>query len=152
MNDENLMRRCLTLARFALENGDAAVGCVIVSENEIVAEGIESVRQLRDPTAHAEVIAVRIACEKMQTLHLSDLVLYTNVEPCIMCAFAIRQTGIRRVVYGISNREVGGANSKFPVLADADFSAKFAPPETVIDVLPEECEIIWREFLELRED
>ena len=74
-----------------------------------------------------------------------------NVEPCVMCAFAIRRTGIQRVVYGISNREVGGANSKFPVMVDADFPAKFAPPEIVVNVLPEECELIRRKFLELRE-
>jgi tRNA(adenine34) deaminase len=111
MNDEDLMRRCLTLARLALENGDAAVGCVIVSENQIIAEGIESVRQTKDPTAHAEIVAVKIACEKKQTLDLSGATLYTNVEPCVMCAFAIRQTGISRVVYGISNEKVGGVSN-----------------------------------------
>lgn len=150
MNDEDLMRRCLILARLALENGDAPVGCVIVSENQIIAEGIESVRQTKDPTAHAEIVDVKIACEKMQTLDLSGATLYSNVEPCVMCAFAIRQTGICRVVYGISNREVGGANSKFAVLTDAYFAAKFALPEIRADVLKEECEMLWREFLEHR--
>lgn len=144
------MRRCLRLARFAFENGDAPVGCVIVSENEIIAEGIESVRQLKDPTAHAEIIAVQIACEKMQMLNLSGLALYTNVEPCLMCAFAIRQTGISRVVYGISNREVGGVNSKFAVLTDAAFPTKFAPPEIRANVLREKCETLNRESLELK--
>ncbi|MEP7039924.1 MAG: hypothetical protein ABI891_16450, partial [Acidobacteriota bacterium] len=62
------------------------------------------------------------------------------------CAFAIRQTGIRTVVFGISNNKVGGANSKFAVLADADFPAKFAPPEIRAGVLSEECENLFQDF------
>ena len=146
MNDEYLMRRCLKLARLARENGDAPVGSLIVFENRIIVEAVESVRQSKDPTAHAEILAVRAACEKLQTLDLSGAMLYTNVEPCVMCAFAIRQTGICRVVFGISNPQVGGANSKFAVLIDADFPAKFAPPEICGLVLQPECETLWQEF------
>lgn len=140
------MRRCLELARIALENGDAPVGALIVSSGEIISEGIESVKSKLDPTAHAEIEAIRAACEKFNTLDLSGATLYTNVEPCVMCAFAIRQTGIRTVVFGISNNKVGGANSKFAVLADADFPAKFAPPEIRAGVLSEECENLFQDF------
>jgi tRNA(adenine34) deaminase len=72
---------------------------------------------------------VREACRNIQSLDLSGAVLYTNVEPCLMCSFAIRQTGIAQVVYSRSNRDVGGANSKFDVLTDATLRLKFGPPQ-----------------------
>jgi len=127
--DEIFMRRCLELGKIALAAGDAPVGSLIVLSGEIVGEGIEAVQSNLDPTAHAEILALRAACERLQTLDLSGGVLYTNVEPCVMCAFAIRQTGIGAVVFGISNSEVGGANSTFKILTDSEFPAKFAPPE-----------------------
>lgn len=143
------MRRCLELGRIALAARDAPVGSVIVQTGKIVGEGIESVKSKLDPTAHAEILAVRAACENLQTLDLSGATLYTNIEPCVMCAFAIRQTGIGAVVFGISNGEVGGINSKFPVLTDAGFPAKFAPPEIHSNVSLAECESLQREFQQL---
>lgn len=146
MTDEDLMRRCLELGGEALAVGDAPVGSLIVKRGEIIAEGIEAVKSKKDPTAHSEIEAIRAACEKLHTLNLNDCDLYTNVEPCVMCAFAIRQTGIQRIVFGISNNEVGGANSKFAVLSDTGFPAKFAPPEICGGVLLEECEALRQRF------
>jgi tRNA(adenine34) deaminase len=146
MSDEDFMRRCLLLGRSALDSGDAPVGCVIVLEGKIIAEGIEAVKSKPDPAAHAEIEAVRAACERLKTLDLSGATVYTNVEPCVMCSFAIRQTGISRVVFGISNNEVGGVNSKFAVLTDANFPAKFPPPEIQAGILAEDCENLWRDF------
>lgn len=147
--DENFLRRCLELGRIALERGDAPVGSLIVLAGKIIGEGIESVKSKLNPTSHAEILAVRAACEKLQTLDLSGGVLYTNVEPCVMCAFAIRNAGISAVVFGISNSEVGGVNSTFKVLTDPGFPAKFAPPEIRSAVLLEECENLRREFQQL---
>ena len=140
------MRRCLELGRIALATGDAPVGSVIVLARKIVGEAVESVKSKLDPTAHAEILAVRAACVKLQTLDLSGAMLYTNVEPCVMCAFAIRQTGISTVIFGISNGEVGGASSKFPVLTDAGFSAKYATPQIRTGILLDECECLAREI------
>jgi tRNA(adenine34) deaminase len=148
-NDENFMRRCLELGRKAMETGDAPVGSVIVAGEKIIAEGIEAVKSKYDPTAHAEIEAVRAACEKLNSLDLSGATLYTNVEPCVMCSFAIRQTGIRRVVFGISNNQVGGANSKFAVLTDPEFPAKFAPPEIRAGVLIVDCKNLFRDFQQI---
>jgi len=150
MIDEDFMRRCLELGREALAGGDAPVGSLIARSGEIIAEGIESVKAKNDPTAHAEIEAVRAACEKLNALDLSDCDLYSNVEPCVMCAFAIRQTGVRTVVFGITNDQVGGANSKFAVLTDESFPAKFVPPEIRAGVLHRECEIFWRQFQKLK--
>ena len=145
-NDENLMRRCLELGRIALGSGDAPVGSLILFGGKILAEGVESVKSNYDPAAHAEILAVRSACEKLQTLDLSGAVLYTNVEPCVMCAFAIRQTGISTIIFGLSNARVGGANSIFAVLTNPAFPAKFAPPEIRTGILSAECEKLWQEF------
>lgn len=144
------MRRCLEFGRIALESGDAPVGSLIVIGNEIIAEGRESVKSKNDPTAHAEIEAVRRACVKSGALDLREATLYTNVEPCVMCAYTIRQTGIGRVIFGLPNDQVGGANSTFPVLTDSDFPLKFAPPEIRAGVLLAECENLLREFRSLR--
>ncbi|HEX8638637.1 MAG TPA: nucleoside deaminase [Pyrinomonadaceae bacterium] len=144
--DENFMRRCLELGRFALKNGDAPVGCLIVLDGKIIAEGIEAVRSKPDPSAHAEIEAVRAACERLNTLDLRDATIYTNVEPCVMCSFAIRQTGIRQVVFSISNKQVGGMNSRFAVLTDELFPARFPAPQIQTGVLLEEGENLAEEF------
>lgn len=127
-NDEDFMRRCLELGQIALAGGDAPVGSLIVIGGKIIAEGIESVISKTDPTAHAEIEVVRFACEKLDAVNLTDATLYTNVEPCVMCAFAIRQAGISTIIFGLSNDKIGGANSKFPILTDAVFAAKYDPP------------------------
>lgn len=116
--DEQMMNRCLELANLAAESGEAAVGSIVVRNDEIIAEGIESVKLDNDPTAHAEIEAVRLACKKLHTLDLSECALYTNVEPCWMCSYAIRQTRIGRVVFGSRNTRIGGFSSKFQILAD----------------------------------
>ena len=107
-SDEQMMCRCLELAARAKKNGDAQVGSVVVRRGEIIGEGLESVRLGNDPTAHAEIVAIRMACEKSGTLDLSDCELFTNVEPCVMCSYAIKQTHVARVVFGESNSETHG--------------------------------------------
>ncbi len=148
IRDEFFIQRCLELGRLALEKGDAPVGSIIVKDGAIIAEGIEAVKSKLDPTAHAEIEAVRVACEKLNTLDLSECVLYTNAEPCWMCAYAIRQTRISRVCFGSHNEKVGGVNSKFPVFSDDDLK----PPVPVLTagILAEECAALIAEFEERR--
>ena len=98
-SDDQMMSRCLELAALAKRSGDSQVGSVVVRRGAIIGEGVESVRLVNDPTAHAEIVAIRIACEKSGTLDLSDCELFTNVEPCVMCSYAIKQTRIGRVVF-----------------------------------------------------
>lgn len=138
------MRRCIDLARVALEKGDSPVGSLIVKSGRVVARGIEAVKARSDPTAHAEVEALRSACERLQTLDLSGCVLYTNVEPCWMCSYAIRQTRIARVVFGLRNEKVGGLNSKFRVLVDD--ALKSPLPEIEAEILHEECRLLLVEY------
>ena len=144
MTDEEMMRQCLDLARVALEKGDSPVGSLIVKDGRVVARGVEAVKARSDPTAHAEIEALRSACERLQTLDLSGCVLYTNVEPCWMCSYAIRQTRITRVVFGLRGERVGGLSSKFRVLADD--ALKSPLPEIEAEILHEECRLLLVEY------
>ncbi len=142
------MRRCLELGRIALKNGDAPVGSVIVFEGRIIAEGIESVKLKSDPTAHAEIEVVREACRKLETLDLTGTTLYTNVEPCWMCSYTIRQTRIGKVIFGSRNEQTGGATSEFAVL----FSDKLKLPKPSVEsaILEKKCDRLLTEFREKR--
>src|SRR5262245_8405112 len=94
------MRRCLELAEIAARAGDTAVGALIVCGDEVVAEGVERTRATLDPSAHAEVEAIRQACQHLDTLDLRGCSLYSTVEPCVLCGYAIRRPGIAKSVYG----------------------------------------------------
>ncbi|HXW00196.1 MAG TPA: nucleoside deaminase [Anaerolineae bacterium] len=136
---EAFMRRCLELARIALYEGDAPVGSLVVRHGQIIAEGVEGVKAQQDVTWHAEIDAVRKACRALGTLDLKDCTLYTNVEPCVMCSYAIRQTGISQVVIGMETASLGGVSSAYAILSDSTIPGWGSPPVVVTDILKEEC-------------
>ena len=138
--DEKFIRRCLELGEVARRSVDAPVGSVIVLEGRVVAGAVESVKLKNDPTAHAEIVAVREACRGLATLDLSGGTIYTNVEPCWMCSYAIRRARLGRVCYGSRNERVGGASSRYAVLLDAGFGSP--APEVVAGILAEECDAL----------
>ena len=126
--DRRWMERCEELALDAAALGDAAVGAIVVCQGTAVAEASEQVNATRDPTAHAEAAAIRMACRVLGTLNLTGCTLYTNTEPCWMCAFVIRAAGIREVVVGSPVADIGGATSRFPILTDAAVPDWGPPP------------------------
>lgn len=138
-NDENYMHRCLDLAVQAKSNGKTAVGSVIVKDNRIIAEGIEGSGELPASLAHAEMIAILNAHKSLNSKDLSDCILYTTVEPCFMCSYLIRQSNIKKVVFGITTPETGGASSEFPFLTSAKIRKWHPPPEVIEGVLKEAC-------------
>ncbi len=133
---ERFMRRCLELARQAAATGDTPVGAVVVRNGEIVAEGVESVRARRDVTAHAEIVALRAASERLDTIDLGGCTLYTTVEPCVMCAYAIRLARIDALVCGA---RVDSSGRGIATLADASLLPTRPTPSIVRDVLADEC-------------
>lgn len=141
--DVEFMRQAIRLARIALERGDAPVGSVIVRDGRIKGEGAEAVRCERDPTAHAEAIAVREACRALGSLDLGGCTLYTTVEPCWMCSFVIRSARISRVVVGRSVLHIGGISSRYPILVASDIPKWPQPPEVTTGVLEEECNALF---------
>jgi tRNA(adenine34) deaminase len=133
------MRRCLELAEMAAQAGDTAVGSLIVRGAEIVAEGIERTRATLDPSAHAEVEAVRLACQRLGTLDLRGCSLYSTVEPCVLCGYAIRRTGIAHVIYGVPAGQAGACTSSYAILADPGLDGWPPPPDVTGGVLADEC-------------
>lgn len=133
------MRRCLELAEIAAQAGDTAVGAVIVCGDKIVGEGVERTRAARDPSAHAEVEAIRKACQHLETLDLRGCSLYSTVEPCVLCGYAIRRTGIARVFYGVPAGQAGACTSSYAILADRNLEGWPPVPEVTGGVLADEC-------------
>jgi tRNA(adenine34) deaminase len=119
MNDETYMREALTLARQAAEAGEVPVGAVVVKEGMIVGRGYNQPVSQRDPTAHAEVVALRDAAERVGNYRLSGCELYVTLEPCVMCAGAIMHARIGRVVYGATDPKSGACGSVVNLFADS---------------------------------
>jgi tRNA(adenine34) deaminase len=138
--DERYMHRCIELAQLAFDSGDVPVGSIVVRDDRVIGEGFERTRGRLDPAAHAEVEALRAACATLDTLDLSGATLYTTVEPCVLCAYVVRRTRIRRVVFGVNAGSLGGATGRFPLLTDASSFADREPPALTSGILAEECE------------
>ena len=102
MKNINFMKRAIELSIQNIKDNGGPFGCVIVKESKIIAEGVNRVTFNNDPTAHAEIIAIRNACEKLNTFNLEECELYTSCEPCPMCLSAIYWSHIDKIYYGNS--------------------------------------------------
>lgn len=114
-NDEYWMQHALELANQAGEQGEVPVGAVIVRDNELLGEGYNQPISSHDPTAHAEIQALRAASQHVQNYRLPDATLYVTLEPCIMCAGAIIHARIDRVVYATKEPKTGANGSCFDI-------------------------------------
>ncbi len=110
------IQRCELLGKDAAIKGDAPVGAVITKGDEIISEAIEATKNKNDVTCHAELEAIRSAVKKLKTNDLSDCVMYSTHEPCIMCSYAIRFYKIRKLVYQHAVNYIGGISSSMPLL------------------------------------
>lgn len=124
------MDRCFELAAIAASQGESAVGSVIVFNGEITGEGYEKSRQLKDVTRHAEVVAILDAIEKHGTCEGATL--YSNVEPCILCSYVIRNYKIALVVFSKYCGELGGTTEKFNILTTNSINSWGAAPTVQI--------------------
>jgi len=118
MSDEIFMREALALARQASEAGEVPVGAVVVKGGAVIGRGHNRPVSGRDPTAHAEVMALRDAAERVGNYRLGDCELYVTLEPCVMCAGAIMHARISRVVYGAADPKSGACGSVVNLFAD----------------------------------
>jgi tRNA(adenine34) deaminase len=145
--DEDLMRLAIREAERALEHDDVPVGAVVVVDGEVVGAG-HNERELRqDPTAHAEVLALRRAAGHLGVWRILDSVLYVTLEPCAMCAGAIVLARVGRVVYGAADPKAGAAGSVMDVLAEPRFNHR---PAVSGGVLREECAALLVDFFASR--
>ncbi len=135
-HDEHFMRLALEEAERALEHGDVPIGAVVAREGEVVAAA-HNERELRqDPTAHAEVIALREAARLTGTWRVLEAVLYVTLEPCAMCAGAIVWARVPRVVYGAADPKAGACGSVLNVLGEPRLNHR---PAVAGGLLAEEC-------------
>jgi tRNA(adenine34) deaminase len=146
MEHERQMARCLELARQALASREAPVGAVVTRGEQIVGEGSESTRAALDHCAHAEIRAIQAACQALRSSDLTGLTLYSTVEPCVLCAYAIRRAGLSRVVFGIPASQAGGYTSQYALLKDASLLGWPPLPEVISGVLAVECHDLMRLF------
>ena len=110
-NDIYYMNLALKEAKKAIKYGDIPIGCVIVMNNKVVSKGFNKKEFNNNPIKHAEIIAIEKASKKLNTWHLDECTLYTTMEPCLMCAGAILQSRISRIVYGLQNNNFGEVTS-----------------------------------------
>jgi tRNA(adenine34) deaminase len=117
--DELYMLAALDLARTAATNDEVPVGAIVVMGDEIVGRGCNQPISRHDPTAHAEIVALRQAAERLGNYRLPGGTLYVTLEPCVMCSGAIMQARIRRVVFGASDPKTGAAGSVIDLYAES---------------------------------
>ncbi len=139
------MRVALAEAQAAMEENEVPVGAIIVRGAKIIAAAHNQREQLRDPTAHAEMIAITQAAESIGAWRLEQCVLYVTLEPCPMCAGAILQSRIPTVVFGASDPKAGAVQSLFQLLNDERLNHRC---EVVGGVLAEPCGLILSQFFQ----
>jgi tRNA(adenine34) deaminase len=114
--DEHFLRLALDEAKRGSEEGEVPIGCVLVKGNRILGRGYNRMESLRDPTAHAEILAIGAACQALENWRLDDCTLYVTLEPCPMCAGAILNSRIGRVVFGARDKRLGALGSTYDIL------------------------------------
>ena len=136
LTDERWMRHALTLAARAEQAGEVPIGAVLVLEDALIAEGWNQPILAKDPTAHAEIVALRAAAVRLGNYRLPGSTLYVTLEPCVMCAGAIVQARVSRVVYGAADIQSGAAGSVFNLLAAPELNHR---ADVIGGVLAEVC-------------
>ncbi|MDZ4659947.1 MAG: tRNA adenosine(34) deaminase TadA [Bythopirellula sp.] len=146
--DLRLMALALAEAEQAAREDEVPIGAVIVRHGQVLASAHNQREQLRDPTAHAEMIAITQAATALNSWRLEDCTLYVTLEPCPMCAGAIVQSRVKRVVYGADDPKAGAVRSLYQLLEDARLNHR---AEVTAGVLAEECgQVLSRFFQEKR--
>jgi tRNA(adenine34) deaminase len=145
--DHTWMREALAEARAAAEAGEVPVGAIAVVNDEIVGRGQNRVLRDTDPTAHAEIVALRTAAKSLGNYRLLECELYVTLEPCAMCAGAMIHARIKRLVYGAADPKAGAAGSVLSVLNHPQLNHQI---EITATVLTDECGDVLREFFKQR--
>ena len=145
--DQFWMQRALELAQQAKAEGEVPVGAVLVKEDQILGEGWNAPISEHDPTAHAEIRALRSAAVGLGNYRLPDTTLYVTLEPCVMCAGAIIHARVKRVVIGALDPKTGAAGSVFDILNSERHNHQV---EISQGVLAEECGALLKDFFQAR--
>ena len=148
--DKAMMARCIALSRMAVDDGEYPFGAVVAMDGHVVAEAINRTVRDADVSRHAEIIAISKAMQAVGRRQLFRCTLYSNIEPCAMCAYCIREAGIGRVAYALASPVMGGL-TKWNILRDEGISDRIpqvfdAVPEVVSGILAHEAQQAWRDW------
>ncbi len=144
------MKIALVEANIAAQQGEMPVGAVVVKDGEIIGVGYNIRNKQCDPTLHAEIVAIRQACEKISDWRLTDCDLYVTLEPCVMCSGAIINSRMRSVYFGAYDPEYGGAGGRIDLFSKAYFGSNTS---VYGGIMEEECTTMLKDFFaELRKD
>ena len=148
MDYKLIMQAALSLAKVAADKGDVPVGAIVVNEaGEILGTGQNLREQNNDPTAHAEIVALRNASEKYGSWRLDDLTIVVTLEPCAMCAGAILQSRIKRLVFAAWDEKAGAVGSVMDVIRDPRALTKV---EVITGIMEKECSDVLKDFFNTR--
>ena len=140
------MQQAIALAKSAAANGDVPVGALVVNEHgEVLGTGHNLREENNDPTAHAEIVAMRMAATKIKNWRMDDLTMIVTLEPCAMCAGAISQSRFKRVVFGAWDQKAGAVGSVWDVIRDPRNLNKV---EVITGVLEKDCALVLSNFFE----
>ncbi len=145
--DERFMEVAIEQAQIAEENGDVPIGAVIVYKNQIIGKAYNQREQLKDPTAHAEIIALTQAAAFLESWRLNGCTIYVTLEPCPMCAGALVLGRLDRLVYGCDDPKTGACKSLYNIVQDERLNHKL---EVTSGVLEEQCREQLQEFFSRR--
>jgi len=146
-DDQKWMRHALTLAQRAADAGEVPVGAVLVNEGIAVGEGWNQPIGAHDPSAHAEMVALREAARRVENYRLPETTLYVTLEPCVMCAGAIIHARVQRLVFGAWDPKAGAVSSVYDVVANPRLNHRV---EWTGGVLEDECGLLLRDFFRAR--
>ena len=145
--DEIWMKRAINEAAAAQESGEVPVGAVVVRQGELISSGQNRNLRDNDPSAHAEIVALRAAGVALGNHRLEDCEMYVVIEPCAMCAGALVQARLKRLIYGAKDSKAGAVESAMRVLNHPRLNHRM---EVTGGVLEEECSLMLREFFQSR--
>ncbi len=147
ISDEFFMACALAEARQAGQAGEVPVGAVVVLDNQIVGRGFNQPIGSRDPAAHAEIIALREAAQRLGNYRLTEATVYVTIEPCVMCAGALVNARVKRLVYGAPEERFGAVDSLFQLCTHSSLNHRM---EVASGVLADECRALLQSFFKRR--
>ena len=147
MNDEFFMKEALREAQKAFEKNEVPIGTVAVFKNQIIGRGHNQTEGLKDPTAHAEIIAITAAANALSSWRLNDVEMFTTVEPCIMCAGALVLARVKRIIFGARDEKFGGCGSVFNIVNEPKLNHRI---EITTGVMEKEAASLMKSFFETK--
>jgi tRNA(adenine34) deaminase len=146
-NEEDWMREALVEAAQAAQAGEVPIGAVVVQGERIIGRGHNRTESLRDPTAHAEIIAITAAANCLQNWRLTRSTIYVTTEPCLMCTGALILARIKRIVFGVRDEKFGACGSVYDIPWDDRLNHRL---QVTPGVLADDCQRLLREFFRRR--